>query len=145
MMDSYSASARKVLFKSFQEGILDLIQNPSDENTLNYIKSTFALQSDISDHFLAFKNEIGGLRLEAGEDLLLLLDSYIVLLEQAQEKTIEFLNWMNSNADQFLTQPNETNTYIQKFMEEEFSESGKELIDIQEKMFKEMRRELGIV
>ncbi len=52
---------------------------------------------------------------------------------------------MNSNAAQFIAQPNETNTYVQKFMEEEFSESGKELIDIQEKMFREMRRELGIV
>lgn len=145
MMDSYSTSSRKVLFKSFQEGILDLIRNPSDENTLSYIKSIFALQSDISDQFLTFKNEIGGLRLEAGEDLLLLFDDYIVLLEQAQEKTVEFLNWMNSNAAQFIAQPNETNTYVQKFMEEEFSESGKGLIDIQEKMFREMRRELGIV
>ncbi len=145
MMDSYSTSSRKVLFKSFQEGILDLIQNPSDENTLSYIKSIFALQSDISDQFLTFKNEIGGLRLEAGEDLLLIFDDYIVLLEQAQEKTVEFLNWMNSNAAQFIAQPNETNTYVQKFMEEEFSESGKELIDIQEKMFREMKRELGIV
>ncbi|MGL4578326.1 MAG: hypothetical protein ACRCVP_05435 [Shewanella xiamenensis] len=144
MMDSYSASSRKVLFKSFQEGILDLIQNPSDENTLSYIKSIFALQGDTSDQFLTFKNEIGGLRLEAGEDLLLLLDSYIVLLEQAQEKTVEFLNWMNSNAAQFITQPNETNTYIQKFIEEEFFDSGKELIKIQEKIFREMRRELGI-
>lgn len=52
---------------------------------------------------------------------------------------------MNSNADQFIAQPNETNTCVQKFMEEEFSESGKGLIDIQEKMFREMRRELGIV
>ena len=145
MMDAYSANSRKVLFKSFQDGILSLIQNPSDENTLSYIKSIFALQSDISDQFLTFKNEIGGLRLEAGEDLLSLLDNYIVLLEQAQDKTVEFLNWMNSNASQFMTQPDETNAYVQKFMEEEFAESGKELIDTQEKMFKEMRRELGIV
>ena len=145
MMDLYSASSRKVLFKSFQEGVLDLIQNPSNETTLSYIKSIFALQSDISDQFLTFKNEIGGLRLEAGEDLLLLFDNYIILLEQAQEKTVEFLNWMNSNAAQFINQPNETNIHIQNFMKEEFSETGKELIEIQEKMFREMRRELGIV
>lgn len=145
MMDAYSAASRKELFKSFQDGILDLIQNPSDENTLSYIKNIFALQSDISDQFLTFKNEISGLRLEAGEDLLSLLDNYIVLLEQAQKKTDEFLNWMNSNATQFMTQPNETNAYVQKFMEKEFAESGKELIEIQEKIFREMRRELGIV
>lgn len=144
MMDAYSANSRKMLLKSFQDGILGLIQNPSDENTLSYFKSIFALQSDISDQFLTFKNEIGGLRLEAGEELLSLLDNYTDLLEQAQDKTVEFLNWMNSNAAQFMTQPDETNAYVQTFMEGEFAESGKELIDTQEKMFRKMRRELGI-
>ncbi|MBO1894849.1 hypothetical protein HNW13_003465 [Shewanella sp. BF02_Schw] len=145
MMNAYSASSRKALFKTFQEGILDVITNPSDENTLRYIKSIFGLQGDISEQFLTFKNEIGGLRLEAGEELLSLLDRYIVLLEQAQDKTVEFLNWMNSNVTQFVAQPEETNAYVQKFIAEEFTESGKELIEVQEKMFKEMRRELGIV
>ena len=145
MMDAYSTNSRKALFSSFQEGIIELLQDPSDENTLKYIKSILSLQSDVSDQFLTFKNEIGGLRLEAGEDLLVLLDRYIVLLEQTQEKTVGFLNWMNSNATNFITSPDETNTYVQSFMEEEFSESGQELIDVQEKMFKEMRRELGIV
>ena len=145
MMDENSSSSRKALFKSVQEGILDIIENPSDENTLKYIKSIFAAQSDIADQFLAFKYEISGLRLEAGEKLLSLLDNYIVLLEQAHEKTVEFLSTMNSNAAQFIAQPDEINIYIQKFMEEEFEASGKGLIDIKEKMFWEMRRELGIV
>jgi hypothetical protein len=145
MMDAYSTNSRRALFNSFQEGMVELLQDPSDENTLKYIKSIFALQGDVSDQFLTFKNEIGGLRLEAGIELLELLDKYIVLLEQAQGKTVGFLNWMNSNATKFITSPDETNAYVQKYMAEEFSGSGRDLIDVQEQMFREMRRELGIV
>lgn len=145
MMDAYSTSSRRALFNSFQEGMIELLNDPSDENTLKYIRSIFALQGNISDQFLTFKNEIAGLRLEAGEELLALLDKYITHLEQAQEKTVGFLNWMNSNATKFITSPDETNAYVQKHMAEEFSASGKELIEIQEQMFREMRRELGIV
>ena len=145
LMDSYSANSRKALFSSFQSGMLELIQNPSDENTLKYIKRIFALQGDISGQFLTFKNEISGLRLEAGEKLLSLLDEYIDLLEKAQEKTVEFLNWMNSNATGLISAPDETNAHIQKFMSEEFSGFGGRLQETQEAMFNEMRRELGIV
>lgn len=145
MMDAYSNVSRVALFKSFQEGMIELLQEPSDENTLKYIKSILALQGDISDKFLAFKNEIGGLRLEAGDVLLSLIDRYIILLEQTQEKTVTFLNWMNLNAPKFITSPSETNEYVQRYIAEEFSVSGKELLEVQEKMFREMRRELGIV
>lgn len=145
MMDAYSTTSRRALFNSFQEGMIELLQDPSDENTLKYIRSILALQGDISDQFLTFKNEIGGLRLEAGEQLLALLDKYINLLEIAQEKTVNFLNWMNSNATKFITSPDETNAYVQRHMSEEFSASGAELIEIQEQIFREMRRELGIV
>lgn len=144
MMDAYSTTSRKALFNSFQEGMIELLQDPSDENTLKYIRSILALQGDISDQFLTFKNEIGGLRLEAGEQLLALLDKYITLFEIAQEKTVDFLSWMNSNATKFITSPDEANAYVQRHMSEEFSASGAELIEIQEQIFREMRRELGI-
>jgi hypothetical protein len=145
MMDTYSNDSRVALFKSFQEGMIELLQEPSEENTLRYIKSVFSLQGDISDKFLTFKNEIGGLRLEAGDVLLALIDKYIIILDRTQEKTVTFLNWMNSNATKFITSPDETNEYVQRYIAEEFSVSGKELIEVQEKMFREMRRELGIV
>lgn len=41
MMDSYSANSRKAFFSAFQENLLELLKNPSDENTLKYIKSIF--------------------------------------------------------------------------------------------------------
>jgi hypothetical protein len=77
--------------------------------------------------------------------LLALIDKYIIILDRTQEKTVTFLNWMNSNATKFITSPDETNEYVQRYIAEEFSVSGKELIEVQEKMFREMRRELGIV
>ena len=58
LLDSYSQNSRKELFGGFQEGMLELIKNPSDENTLKYIQSSLTLQNDLSDKFLTFKTEI---------------------------------------------------------------------------------------
>jgi hypothetical protein len=124
---------------------MEILKDPSEENTLNYIQTIMSLQNNVSDVFLTFKNEIGGLRLEAGENLLGLFDQYIDALEVAQSKTVEFLNWMNGNATKFITEPEATNTYIQEFISSEFTVEGKQLQQIQEEMFLEMRRELGIV
>jgi len=95
LMDGYSQKSRKALFEGFQTGVVGLLQNPSEENTAKYIQQILALQGDVSDLFLTFKTEINGLRLEAGEGLLLLLDKYVEKLELAQGKTVNFLNWMN--------------------------------------------------
>lgn len=76
--------------------------------------------------------------------MLALLDKYIVHLEKAQEKTTIFLNFINNNACNFITSPDEICKHIQEYAAKEFSDSGKEIIDIQERMFKEMRQELGI-
>jgi hypothetical protein len=52
MMDGYSQSSRKTLFSSFQTGIIEVIQNPSEENTVKYIQKILALQGDVSDKLL---------------------------------------------------------------------------------------------
>ncbi|WP_232775079.1 MULTISPECIES: hypothetical protein [unclassified Shewanella] len=145
LMDSYTAKSRKALFDGFQTGIIDLINDPSDGNTADYIRNMLALQGDVSEVFLTFKNEINGLRLEAGENLLHLLDEYVVSLEITQEKTVEFLQWMNANATKFITDPEETNRISQEYMATELNGEGKKLIDLQNKIFLEMRNELGIV
>ncbi len=77
LMDSYSLDQRRALAEGFQEGIFKIIENPSTENTIEYIKKTLSLQNDISDKFLMFKNEMNGLRLEAGEPLLELIERYV--------------------------------------------------------------------
>ena len=145
LLDSYSQNSRKELFGGFQEGMLELINNPSDENTLKYIQSTISLQSDLSDKFLIFKTEINGLRLEAGETMLDLLDKYVVKLEKAQGKTVQLMTWMNENATSFISNPEDANMHINQFVENEFKTEGQEMLDLQEAIFKEMRRELGIV
>lgn len=145
LMDSYSSKSRKDLFNSFNVGLIEILKDPSEENTLNYIQTIMSLQNDVSDVFLAFKNEIGGLRLEAGENLLSLFDQYIDALEVAQSKTVKFLSWMNGNITKFITDPEAINAYIQEFISSEFTVEGKQLQQIQEEMFLEMRRELGIV
>lgn len=129
----------------FQEGIFKILENPSTENTMEYIKRIFNLKNDISDKFLMFKNEMNGLRLEAGESLLELIESYVSALEKVQERTVSFLSWMNENATTFLVQPETAQEKVQEFMQEEASGEAQELIDLQERIFREMRRELGIV
>jgi hypothetical protein len=145
LMDSYTANSRKALFDGFQTGIIDVLNDPSDGNTADYIRNMLALQGDVSEIFLTFKNEINGLRLEAGEKLLKLLNEYVVSLEITQEKTVEFLQWMNANATKFITDPEETNRISQEYMATELNGEGKKLIDLQNKIFLEMRNELGIV
>jgi len=145
LMDSYTAKSRKALFDGFQTGIIDIINNPSTNNTADYIRNMLALQGDTSEVFLTFKNEINGLRLEAGGKLLHLLDEYVVSLEITQDKTVEFMQWMNSNVTKFITEPNETNKYVQEYMTAELGGEGKTLIELQKNIFIEMRNELGIV
>jgi len=136
---------RRALAEGFQEGIFKIIENPSTENTIEYIKKTLSLQNDISDKFLMFKNEMNGLRLEAGEPLLELIERYVSSLEKVQERTVSFLGWMNENATTFLAQPEAAQQKVQEFMQGEASGEAKELMELQEKIFREMRRELGIV
>ncbi|ONF44571.1 hypothetical protein BTO32_06225 [Marinobacter lutaoensis] len=145
LMDSYSLEQRRALMDGFQEGIFKILENPSTENTIEYIKKTLSLQNDISDKFLMFKNEMNGLRLEAGEPLLELIESYVSALEKVQERTVSFLNWMNQSATTFLAQPDAAQQKVQEFMQEEASGEAQELIGLQEQIFREMRRELGIV
>jgi hypothetical protein len=85
------------------------------------------------------------LRLEAGEELLHLIDQYVEKLEKTQEKTVQFMSWMNQNATKFVTNPEATNQHVNEFIQSEFGAEGKELLDLQQSIFKEMRRELGIV
>ena len=145
LMDSYSLEQRRALMDGFEEGIFKILENPSTENTIEYIKRTLSLQNDISDKFLMFKNEMNGLRLEAGEPLLGLIESYVSSLEKVQERTVSFLSWMNENATTFLAHPEAAQQKVQEFMQEEASGEAQELIDLQEQIFREMRRELGIV
>lgn len=145
LMDSYSLEQRRALMGGFQEGIFKILENPSTENTIEYIKKTLSLQNDISDKFLMFKNEMNGLRLEAGEPLLELIESYVSALEKVQKKTVSFLSWINENATTFLAQPEAAQQKVQEFMQEEDSGEAQELIGLQEQIFREMRRELGIV
>lgn len=145
LMDSYSLDQRRALAEGFQEGIFKIIENPSTENTIEYIKKTLSLQNDISDKFLMFKNEMNGLRLEAGEPLLELIERYVSSLEKVQERTVSFLGWMNENATTFLAQPEAAQQKVQELMQGEASGEAKELMELQEKIFREMRRELGIV
>jgi hypothetical protein len=74
LMDSYTAKSRRALFDGFQPGIIDVLNDPSNANTSAHSRNMLALQGDVSEIFLTFKNEINGLRLEAGEKLLKLLD-----------------------------------------------------------------------
>lgn len=145
LMDSYSTDSRKVLFNSFQEGVLELIQNPSTENTSRYVTRMLACQGDFSDKFLIFKTEMNGLRLEAGEKLLSYLDEYIDLLDMAHDHTINFISSINNSVTAFIDAPEEISNQINEFMNDEILDIGDKMKSVQTRMFKEMRNELGIV
>jgi len=145
LLDSYSQNSRIELFDSFNEGMLEIIKNPSDESMMKYIQGTLSLHSDLSDKFLTFKMEINGLRLEAGEKMLRLLDGYVEMIERAQNKTVQLMRWMNENATSFISNPDGISAHINQFIENEFKNEGEELVKLQQAIFREMRHELGIV
>ncbi len=66
-------------------------------------------------------------------------------LEVAQDKTVQFMTWMNSNYMLFVTEPEAAQLKISEFMNDEFSGEGEALADLQSRIFLEMRKELGIV
>ncbi len=145
LLDGYSRNSRRQLFDKFQTSLVDLLRSPTQEATINYVKNSLSLQGDISEIFITFKNEINGLRLEAGDDLLALLDLYVTNLEVAQDKTVQFMTWMNTNYMLFVTEPEAAQLKVNEFMNDEFSGEGEALADLQSRIFLEMRKELGIV
>jgi len=144
MLDSYQERARQRVFGGFQEGMLSVINDPSGENVQRYIQSIMTVQSDLGDDYLKFKTELNGLRLEAGITLLDLLDEYIECLDVAQDQTVKFLTDANASIMASVANPNAVQGDVSQRMQDEFSEIGPELINLQSKIFFEMRRELGI-
>jgi hypothetical protein len=144
MLDGYSENTRRELFATFQDEFTSLIRDPSEENTISYVKVSLSLQGDLSQKFTAFKTELNGLRLEAGERMLSLLNEYVAALEPVQAQTVEFMQWMNQNFMLFVTNPEMANTRVQQFVSGEVSVHGVELKRLQDEIFQEMRRELGV-
>ena len=144
ILDGYSESTRRGLFDGFEDQFIALIRDPSEENTIAYVKASISLQGDLSQKFSTFKSELNGLRLEAGENMLRLLDQYIATLEPVQEQTVGFMQWMNSNHLMFVTDPEAANAHVQSFLSGELSTHGVELTRLQGEIFHEMRRELGV-
>ena len=144
MLDGYSERIRCDLFERFQGQFIALIRDPSEESTIAYVRSSISLQGDLAQKFSTFKSELNGLRLEAGENMLRLLDLYIAMLEPVQEQTVGFIQWMNSNHLLFVTDPDAANAHVQGFLSGELSNRGAELTRLQGEIFQEMRRELGV-
>ncbi|WP_414434728.1 hypothetical protein [Alloalcanivorax venustensis] len=116
-IDESSEAARNEIFFDLGEKKLDIIINPSEENTIAYVQSTLISQKDIGDRFLKFKTEIDGLRLEAGDNLLRLLDSYTEALEQVQNETITFMGSLNQNPERFVRANSAISKEITGFMQ----------------------------
>lgn len=144
-IDSSSEAARNEIFSDLGEKMLDLIEDPSGENTVAYIQSTLLSQKDISDRFLTFKTEINGLRLEAGDNLLRLLDSYTEALEKVQSETVAFMGALNQNPERFVHKNEAIQQEIGEFMQSLKLGAGARSKELKEEIFWEMRRELGII
>ncbi|MED5603171.1 MAG: hypothetical protein VX935_12205 [Pseudomonadota bacterium] len=144
-IDESSESARDEVFSDLGEKMIDLIRDPSEKNTLAYIQSTLISQRDIGDRFLKFRNEINGLRLEAGENLLKLLDSYTEALEEVQKETVGFMERLNNNPLRFMQENTSVQQEIAEFMKRLRSGAGARTKKIKDEIFWEMRRELGII
>ncbi len=144
-IDESSEAARDEIFSGLGERMFDLIKNPSEENTIAYIQSTLISQKDIGGRFLKFKTEINGLRLEAGDNLLRMLDSYTEALEQVQNETVAFMGSLNQNPERFVRENSAIHQEIAKFMQSIESGVGAKTKEIKDQIFWEMRRELGII
>lgn len=144
-IDKSSEAARNEIFSDLEERMIDLIRDPSEENTIAYIQSTLMSQKDIGDRFLTFKAEINGLRLEAGDHLLGLLDSYTEALEKVQNETIAFMGSLNQNLKRFVRENEAIQQEISEFMQNLESGAGARTKELKDEIFWEMRRELGII
>jgi len=144
-IDQYSRQGREELFSKYSDGLVQLLRNPSDDAFSKYMRSILDTQGDLAGRFLSFKTEMNGLRLEAGETLLGLLDEYTALLEEAQEQTVAFMTRLNSKLTQLPHEPDALQSEVQDFVGAEFGGIGRQLKELSEKIFREMRRELGVV
>lgn len=144
-IDESSEAARNEIFSDLGERVIDLIRDPSEENTIAYIRSTLMSQKDINDRFLTFKTEINGLRLEAGNNLLGLLDSYTEALEKVQKETVAFMGSLNQNLERFVHENEAIQQEISEFMQSLESGAGARTRELKDEIFWEMRRELGII
>lgn len=144
-IDEHSQKGRQEVFSNFGDGLIKFLRNPSDEAFAEYMSTILNAQSDLGNRFLVFKTEMNGLRLEAGEALLALLDEYTALMEVAQEQAVAFLSSANAKLPQLASQPDSIQTEIDEFMKAELGGVGGRLKELSEKIFREMRRELGVI
>lgn len=144
-IDRSSEAARSELFTSLGEKMLELIKNPSEESSIEYFRSILLSQDDINNRFLTFKTEINDLRLEAGKDLLELLDQYTNSLEEVQSITVAFMSSLNQNIERFITENNAIQREIDDFMHKIESGPGAKTKKLKDDIFWEMRKELGII
>lgn len=146
LFDSYNTKSRERLFSEFEKNITEVLSNPPEANslsTVNYIKSLLDLQNDTAQIYLHFKNEINGLRLEAGSDLLKLLDNYIVQVEELQNQTNQFIQSVNKDSNALTIE--QVQEKIQAYFATEQEFHSNVLVKLQSDIFWEMRKELGIV
>jgi hypothetical protein len=144
-IDESSETARRELFGDVEKNLLAVIKDPSEENTLSYVHSMLETQRDVGDKFLKFKTEINGLRLEAGEELLSLLDRYTDVLEAVQNETTSFMKSLNENPGRFIHDNESVQKEINTFMQEMEAGSGARMKSLKDEIFWEMRKELGII
>jgi len=142
LLDSYTEESRTELFNDLNKNMLKVLEGEPDDTSLGFYQSIINLQADFDSKYLKFKYEINGLRLESGSALLCLIDEYLIILSKAQKKTVDFLNEIISV---MVNNPGEIQNFIDNFMNQEILSDGNDLINLQNNIFKEMRRELDIV
>lgn len=144
VIDTYSQSTRRKLFSNVNEGLLSIIDDPSDENSLKYFQGIMKMQESAADAFLTFKNELNGLRLEAGGTLLDLIDECVKVLEHANDKTTDYLNTVNQNAGRIYNEPGLLQQLVDEYTNSLSTTEIRSFEDVQIDIFREMRRELRI-
>lgn len=143
LIDNYTNDSRTKFMQEMNDSFLAIIEDPENKS-MPFFKSIMRMQQEASDGFLRFKNELNGLRLEAGEPLLALIDECVLALEHAQSVTDDYLQNLISK----MTDPT-TNNAVLGNMSADFmaalEESGfRRYDDIQKDILTEMRRELRI-
>ena len=144
LLDDFSERYRKELFTKLRINIKDILTENSDNAFLKYIDEVLSLQTRAASELLKFKNEVNGLRLEAGDQLLILLDQYIEQLEVVNDAQTKFFRDVN---EKVLSQSISQEGIIEEF--ENYTngigkETGDKLNEIHDAIFLEMRQELSV-
>jgi len=142
IMHRYSHQSKRQLFDRCQQAMVTLMENPDEQGKVAYIQSILTLQHELTELHATFRIDLGGMRLEASDELTPLLEEYLDKQETAHGNAAKVLSWLIEQADELLVIPEAVEEHIHKLRSIEFDSENMVIVVLQEAMLRAMRNEL---